>query len=126
MSRYKQQLEHERRATEELTVRLREEQRKQLSTTHTEEQHKALLEQVQQMNLLRESNVMLRDENEKNVRKAAQWEQKAKDLEATIAPLQETKLRIAAQVEVLATEKSSLETEVTHWKAKVQKLLVRT
>lgn len=45
------------------------------------------MDQLQQLNLLRESNIMLRDENQRNLRKLKELQDKISSLEASISPL---------------------------------------
>lgn len=123
--RYKQKAEHTVKLLDEATSRLREEQEKALQNQRTEAQHKALLERVEQLNLLRESNAMLREENEKNAKALQEWISKANALEASIAPLLQEKKTLAAEKDVLIEEKKSLQAEIAQWKTRVQNLLVK-
>ncbi len=86
--RYKQQIEHLRTTIEQSSLQYQEEQKKNTAKAQTEEQHKQLVEQLQQMNLLRESNAMLRDENQRNLNKLKAVETKVKELENLVQPLQ--------------------------------------
>jgi hypothetical protein len=45
------------------------------------------MEQLQQLNLLRESNIMLRDESQRNLRKLKECQDKISSLEGSISPL---------------------------------------
>ncbi len=67
--RLKQQLDHALRALDESRALLRQAEEKLVTQSHSQEQHQTAVAQIQQLNLLRESNVTLRDENEKATRK---------------------------------------------------------
>jgi nucleoprotein TPR len=83
------------------------------------------MEQLQQLNLLRESNIMLRDENERNLKRASQWEERAVALENSISPLLEAKKEMSSQIEALSEQKAALESDIAGWRARVQQLLDR-
>lgn len=79
---------------------------------------------------------MLRDENEKNQRKvkllfvilnskkATELAQRVVSLETEISPLKEEIHKLNAINDVMVQEKTALQTQLFHWKTRVQNLLV--
>lgn len=75
--RLKQQLEHALRNLDEARALQRAAEERLTKEVESAAQHQAAVAQLQQLNLLRESNVTLRDENERATRKMRELQQKA-------------------------------------------------
>ena len=85
--RMKLQLEHAQRSLDETRALLEEERKRNHDTLDAERKHAELLEKVNQLNLLRESNVTLREQNEHSTKKVQELTGKIAQLEQTIGPL---------------------------------------
>eukprot|EP01119_Soliformovum_irregulare_P007636 TRINITY_DN2008_c0_g1_i1.p1 TRINITY_DN2008_c0_g1~~TRINITY_DN2008_c0_g1_i1.p1 ORF type:complete len:1535 (+),score=720.34 TRINITY_DN2008_c0_g1_i1:41-4645(+) len=121
--RHQQNEEQSSRIQRELTTQLKEEQIRNSEFNRTEEQHKAILEQLNQLNLLRESNVMLRTECENYHRKSVEISAKFHELEQKMAPLVQENAKLVAEISVIQDERRGLQDEIKHWQTRVQKLL---
>ena len=85
--RTKLQIDHVQRSLDETRAVLNEERQKSVDALDGERKHAELLEKINQLNILRESNVTLRDQNEHNARKITELQQKINQAEETIGPL---------------------------------------
>lgn len=85
--RLKQQLDHTSRALDEARALLTEERQREQASIQSAAQHAELLRKINQLNILRESNSTLRDENEKNAKRVQELEQRLKETEAKVGPL---------------------------------------
>lgn len=74
--RLKQQLDHALRNVDEARALARAAEERLNKESETAAQHQAAVAQLQQLNLLRESNVTLRDENERSARKVRELHDK--------------------------------------------------
>jgi len=123
--RYKQQAEQALRSLDECRAKLAAAQEAIHDKEHSQSQHRALLDQLSQLNLLRESNVTLREEAERYQREAREAEQKMEKIKEQIDPLLKEKLELAAQVEVLAGQKDAALADAARWRGRVDQLLDR-
>jgi nucleoprotein TPR len=121
--RLKQQLDRTATDLDETRVLLMSEREKEASAATSSAQHQELLAKINEINLLRESNVTLRSENERNTRRAAQLESKVSQLAAQISPLEEN-------VRVLQAENGSKDEQMRllvedneRWKNRNQQIL---
>lgn len=101
------------------------EQKKATSNEKRETEHAQLMEQVQQLSIMRESNLVLREQSEKAAQRVAQLEEELEALNSKMQPMNEGRQQLAVQLSVANEEKTALTTELNYWKARVQKLLVR-
>ncbi|CCI41580.1 unnamed protein product [Albugo candida] len=81
------------------------------------------LAQIEQLNLLRESNATLRDENERNVSKLKQQIVKVEALQSEFEPLKKRELTLSSQLENLKEEIEVLKEANKRWKARVDQLV---
>lgn len=87
--------------------------------------HSELLERINQLNILRESNATLRAESEANARRARLLDAQVTQLTSELEPLKE-ELRIAnGQVDEKARQLSRLEVENQQWKDRNSQLLTK-
>jgi nucleoprotein TPR len=103
--RLQQQLEYSQSQLDEARLKLDQERRSQADSSRSSVTHKELINKLNELNLIRESNVTLRNENH---RAQAQLEQKAgkiAELEGKIQPLE-------ARISELELDKSFMEQEV--------------
>ncbi|GBG81739.1 hypothetical protein CBR_g33917 [Chara braunii] len=111
------------RAAEDARTQLRVEQERNRASIQAEEEHRALVSQVQQLNLLRESNATLREENERNFREAKEWRDKAQKALAETDPLRGLLKEKDAELEAARKETLKIKEEVTLWQNRVKQLL---
>jgi len=84
--------------------------------------HANLMEQVQQLNLLRESNVMLRDDNVRVTKKVTDLEKEKQKALAAIEPLEKKLNDSQAKAGSLEADKTALTKEVGNWKERVKSM----
>ncbi|EEC00831.1 conserved hypothetical protein [Ixodes scapularis] len=121
--RLKVQLEHSTAQLRQLEKDLKEEHDRALARASSDTQHSELLKKVEMVNILSESNRMLRDEKEQMSDSQKQLQAKVRDLESRLEPLQ-TELRAkVAQAEVLQGDVGFLRGEVQRWQQRTNQLL---
>ncbi|MGH0154837.1 UNVERIFIED_CONTAM: hypothetical protein FKN15_048281 [Acipenser sinensis] len=104
--RHRQRVEHLERELKELQDSLNAEREKAQVTAKTLAQHDALMKKTDSMNVLVETNKMLREERE-----------------ADIMPLQESNAELSEKSGMLQAEKKLLEEDIKRWKTRTQHLL---
>lgn len=90
--------------------------------TEKDAEHKRLVDEVSQLNLLRESNNMLRNDNEKHKEKIKVLTKELAEAKAREEPLQKNVKDIESKVAALTADKEALKKEVNNWKDRVQSL----
>ena len=80
------------------------------------------MEQVQQLNLLRESNVMLRDDNVRANKRVTELEKEKSKATAAIEPLKKSLKDVQATKGSLEADKAALTKEVGNWKERVKSM----
>ncbi|KAF7257828.1 hypothetical protein EG68_04690 [Paragonimus skrjabini miyazakii] len=103
------ELENERRASE--------------LAAETSLRHSELMERVEQLNLVTESNRLLRHERETLQANLSAIEKQLRDLESTVCPLREENNELSAQVDSFTSEKRSLIEERDRWKERCNRLV---
>ncbi|XP_015491580.1 nucleoprotein TPR isoform X3 [Parus major] len=121
--RYRQRVEHLERELQELQDSLNAEREKVQVTAKTIAQHEELMKKTETMNILIETNKMLREEKERLEQDLQQIQAKVRKLEADILPLQESNAELSEKSGMLQAEKKLLEEDVKRWKARTQHLL---
>lgn len=79
--------------------------------------------QVQQLTLLRESNALLREESERNLKRAGELSAQLTKLTAEMEPLKKQKLLADAEITSLKAQVSGLTEANNRWKARVDQLV---
>ncbi|KAL5021860.1 hypothetical protein ScPMuIL_001015 [Solemya velum] len=102
---------------------LNEERETSQISVQTAVQHAELMRKVENLNLLMDSNKLLREEKDKMFQQLKESEAKVKKLEQDIHPLQANIRHVQAQRESLITDKVSLQGEVDRWKARTNQLI---
>ena len=121
--RLKQQLDRTVTDLDETRVLLMSEREKEASAATTSAQHQELLAKINELNLLRESNVTLRNENERNARRAAELETKVSQLANQMAPLEERVRTLQAEIESKDDQMRLLTEDNERWKNRNQQIL---
>ena len=88
-----------------------------------EKKHRELLEKIEQANLLRESNVTLRDQLEASNKNLALVESALKAAQSEIEPLKEQVLNLQSDLDVRKDEVESLKQDNSRWKSRTQQIL---
>ncbi|CAE1241745.1 TPR [Acanthosepion pharaonis] len=121
--RMKQRLENLQKQYEETCKNLSEERERSQVNVHTASQHAELMRKVENLNVLSESNAMLRQEKEKLNGVVKELTTKVKKLEDDIQPLQSNIRELNSQKDTLTIEKNNLTGEVERWKARTSRLI---
>ncbi|RLN67778.1 hypothetical protein BBJ28_00001062 [Nothophytophthora sp. Chile5] len=91
------------------------------ATTASEDEKRVA--QLEQLNLLRESNATLRDESQKNLAKLKEEEEKVRSLEAKLVPLRNAEASLKTQVASMKQEIVTLNDANKRWKQRVDQLV---
>lgn len=86
-------------------------------------QHAELLDKINQLNILRESNATLRGDSEANRKRAAQLEDRVHQLTAELEPLREQIRVTQADVQARMQHIKLLEDDNQRWKARTAAIL---
>lgn len=103
--RLQQQLEYSQSQLDETRLKLEQERRSQADSSRSSLTHKELMDKLNELNLIRESNVTLRNENQRAQAQLEQKTQKIGELEARIQPLE-------ARISELELDKTFKEQEI--------------
>lgn len=121
--RYRQRVELLERELQELQDSLNAEREKVQVTAKTMAQHEELMKKTETMNVVMETNKMLREEKERLEQNLQQMQAKVRKLELDILPLQEANAELSEKSGMLQAEKKLLEEDVKRWKARNQHLI---
>uniref|UniRef100_A0A452V995 Nucleoprotein TPR n=1 Tax=Ursus maritimus TaxID=29073 RepID=A0A452V995_URSMA len=121
--RYRQRVELLERELQELQDSLNAEREKVQVTAKTMAQHEELMKKTETMNVVMETNKMLREEKERLEQDLQQMQAKVRKLELDILPLQEANAELSEKSGMLQAEKKLLEEDVKRWKARNQHLV---
>ncbi|XP_077013360.1 nucleoprotein TPR isoform X2 [Tamandua tetradactyla] len=121
--RYRQRVELLERELQELQDSLNAEREKVQVTAKTMAQHEELMKKTETMNVVMETNKMLREEKERLDQDLQQMQAKVRKLELDILPLQEANAELSEKSGMLQAEKKLLEEDVKRWKARNQHLV---
>ncbi|KAJ8376133.1 hypothetical protein SKAU_G00067130 [Synaphobranchus kaupii] len=121
--RHRQRVEHLERELKELQDSLNTEREKVQVTAKTLAQHDELMKKTETMNVLVETNKMLREERERLEKELQQTQAKVCKLEADIMPMQESNAELSEKSGMLQAEKKLLEEDIKRWKARTQHLV---
>ncbi|XP_042908320.1 nucleoprotein TPR isoform X2 [Parasteatoda tepidariorum] len=89
----------------------------------SEAQHAELLTKIERMNLLSESNNLLRMEKEALVEAKTKLENQLHQLQEKFQPLYEKEKELVQNVDVLTAENNALRSEVKNWQSRTNQLL---
>jgi nucleoprotein TPR len=121
--RLQKQLEAAYHAAEEAQASLRREHESARASFYTDEEFRTLQAQVRELNLLRESNAELREENRRNFEDCREWRDKAREAQAELEPvrklLREKEVELEASGRTLDIHKQ----ETLRWEKRVKQLL---
>ncbi|XP_064188203.1 translocated promoter region b, nuclear basket protein isoform X2 [Anguilla rostrata] len=121
--RHRQRAEHLERQLRELQDSLNAERERLQVTAKTLAQHDELMKKTETMNVLMETNKMLREERERLEKELQQTQAKVCKLEADVMPLQESNRELSEKSGMLQAEKKLLEEDIKRWKTRTQNLV---
>jgi nucleoprotein TPR len=117
------QIDHLQKALDENRLLLEEERKRALESTGTDRRHHELLEKIEQSNLLRESNITLRNQFEAAQEKISVLEGKLRDALLELEPLKQKVYQLESEIEVRKAEAKSLLEDNQRWKGRAQQIL---
>ncbi|PPR07761.1 hypothetical protein CVT24_003711 [Panaeolus cyanescens] len=123
--RLKVQIEHLQSNLQETRSTLAEEREKAIQNTTSAAQHAELVERINQLNLLRESNATLRGEAEKATKKARDLEIQLRRLSVELGPVKEEARLSKAELEATKAQIERLEQESKRWQERNAQLLTK-
>ncbi|KAJ3218533.1 hypothetical protein HDU67_005092 [Dinochytrium kinnereticum] len=125
IARMHSQIEHLQRSLDEARVILNEERQKSSESADAKRMHSELLEKIDSLNILRESNATLRSQNEVHIKRISLLEGKIRDKEHEFGPLKEENITLKAELETVRAEIKALEEDNARWKGRTQQILAK-
>nr|UPW42857.1 nucleoprotein MLP2 [Hypsizygus marmoreus] len=122
-SRLKAQIEHLSQSLEDTRRTLSEEREKAVETAASAAQHAELLERINQLNILRESNATLRADCESHAKRARELESKLKQLSQELDPAKEQARVAEAELQASKAQLTRQEEENRRWQQRNAQLL---
>ncbi|KAF7314521.1 hypothetical protein MKEN_00925200 [Mycena kentingensis (nom. inval.)] len=124
-ARLKSQLDYLNGNLQTLQNTLSEERKRAVETAASAAQHQELVERMNQINVLRESNSTLRVEAENHAKRARELDSKLRAANAELGPLKEQVRTLKAELEARQTHVGRLEEENRKWQERNTQLLVK-
>ncbi|ROL43467.1 Nucleoprotein TPR [Anabarilius grahami] len=121
--RHRLRVEHLERELKDVQESLSAERERMQVTAKTLSQHDELMKKTETMNVLMETNKMLREEKEKLEQELQDTQAKVRKLESDILPMQESNAELSEKSGMLQAEKKLLEEDIKRWKARTQHLV---
>ncbi|KAJ7132943.1 hypothetical protein C8R46DRAFT_1181193 [Mycena filopes] len=122
-ARLKTQIEHLTQTLVDTRASLSEERERAVETAASAAQHAELVERINQLNILRESNATLRTDCENHAKRSRELEAKLKQLSAQLNPAKEQARVAQAELEARASQMALLEEENRKWQERNTQLL---
>ncbi|XP_015241685.1 PREDICTED: nucleoprotein TPR-like isoform X4 [Cyprinodon variegatus] len=123
--RHRLRVEHLEQELKEVQDSLSAARERMQVTAKTLAQHDELMKKTETMNILMDTNKMLREEKEKMTQELQELQAKVQKLESDIFPLQQSNSELSEKNGMLQAEKTILEEEIKRWKARTQNLLIQ-
>ncbi|XP_051951674.1 nucleoprotein TPR-like isoform X2 [Xyrauchen texanus] len=121
--RHRLRVEHLERELKDLQESQSADRGRMQVTAKTLAQHDELMKKTETMNVLMETNKMLREEKEKLEQELQETQTKVCKLESDILPMQESNAELSEKSGMLQAEKKLLEEDIKRWKARTQQLV---
>ncbi|KAI0260660.1 hypothetical protein BC834DRAFT_925773 [Gloeopeniophorella convolvens] len=122
-ARLKAQLGHLARDLDDTRATLSDERERAAASATSDAQHAELVEKIQQLNLLRESNATLRADAEAHARRARELDARLKGVLAELDPLRARAHEVQAELDARAAHVARLEEENRRWQERNSQLL---
>ncbi|KAI9449362.1 hypothetical protein BJY52DRAFT_1215953 [Lactarius psammicola] len=124
-ARLKTQIGHVTRDLEDTRATLSDERERAASVAATDAQHAELVEKIQQLNLLRESNATLRADSEAHAKRSRELDIKLKNVLQELDPLRERTRTLQAELDARNEHVTRLEEENRRWQERNNQLLTK-
>jgi len=111
-----------RKSADEALAKLAAETERNRSNTKSEEMHRELMSNLEQLNILKESNATLRSENEQNMKRAKEWHSKAEQLKNEMEPLKLSVTQKDFEIESASASMNAAKSETETWRARALQL----
>ncbi|KAI6151410.1 hypothetical protein EDD17DRAFT_1636802 [Pisolithus thermaeus] len=121
--RLKGQIDHLNRSLQEARNTLSEERERAIQAATSDVQHAEMLERINQLNILRESNATLRADCETYAKRARELDAKLKTLSAELEPTKEEARVACAELQARDAQIALLEGESKRWQERNSQLL---
>ncbi|KIK98776.1 hypothetical protein PAXRUDRAFT_823499 [Paxillus rubicundulus Ve08.2h10] len=121
--RLKAQIEHLTQSLQEARATLSEERERAVKAATSDAQHAEMLERINQLNILRESNATLRADCETYSKRARELDTKLKALSAELEPTKEQARTARAELQARDAQITLLESESKRWQERNTQLL---
>lgn len=126
LKRVKQRLDHTTRNLDEVKLALEKEREKTSGdVSKSEVEHQKLINELADLNVLRESNSSLRSQSQYYSKKCEDLEKQMLDLQKTIEPLEEQLRQSVAELEAKDKELDLIKKDNQHWKDRTKSILQR-
>ncbi|CAH1773591.1 unnamed protein product, partial [Owenia fusiformis] len=122
-TRLTQQVEQLNANLQQATNSLNEERKRSVVNMQSSAQHAELMRKVENLNILTDSNQLLREERDQLSTHVKEIESKIQTLESKLSPLEETNRHLTGQNEAIQIENENLRGEVERWKARTNTLV---
>jgi len=122
-ARLQQQLQHASKALDQTKMDLNHERERSRQGYVSSAEHAQLLDQINTLNMIRESNITLRDEASRSERKAKQLEERLKETAETVEPLKQELRELQLTVQQYQQEIGILNEDNERWKLRNQQIL---
>ncbi|KAJ7432792.1 hypothetical protein B0H11DRAFT_2297225 [Mycena galericulata] len=122
-ARLKTQIEHLSQTLDDTRATLSDERERAVESAASAAQHAELVERINQLNILRESNATLRTDCETHSKRARELEAKLKQLSAQLNPAKEQARVAQAELEARSNQMTRLEEENRKWQERNTQLL---
>ena len=124
-NRLKQKLEYAQSQLDEARLKLEQERRSQADSTRSSLTHKELMDKLNELNLIRESNVTLRSETQQAQEQLRQKIAKVKELEGKIQPLEARVAELENQKVFMEEEMKQLSEDRERWQKRTEGILTK-
>ncbi|KAF8265884.1 hypothetical protein EI94DRAFT_1734451 [Lactarius quietus] len=124
-ARLKAQIGHVTRDLEDTRTMLSDERERAASVAATDAQHAELVEKIQQLNVLRESNATLRADSEAHAKRSRELDGKLKIVLQELDPLRERARTMQAELDARGEHVTRLEEENRRWQERNNQLLTK-
>ncbi|KAF8887179.1 hypothetical protein BD779DRAFT_1672932 [Infundibulicybe gibba] len=124
-TRLKAQIEHLSQTLDDTRATLSEERERAVETAASAAQHAELLDRINQLNILRESNATLRADCENHAKRSRELEAKLKQLAQELDPAKEQARVAQAELDACKSQLKRLEDENRRWQERNSQLLTK-
>lgn len=122
-ARLRQSVEHTQRSLDEARMQLSQEREQNAGASASAKQHEELMEKINQLSILRESNATLRDESERAQRKVQGLEAKVESLTKELDPIREEARVKTVELEACQNQLRLSQEDNKRWQGRTQSIL---